>query len=371
MLKCEVFDAKFKRLGMIEKFTYCQYNKKFNKCGSFTLKCPPIKENIELLKEDRILWLENDVAGIIQSIKLSEELEINGCLVSCILDWRYVFPVFNAEASPIKIMYDVVNANCINSSIPQRNYDFLIIEQIQDDLPRITKQKTGGSVLEFLTELSEAYNIGFDVSFNPLIKKMIFKVIVGEDRTAKNEKGNKMVLFSDSLNNLKNTEYSSNNSSYRNITIVDGEAEEGRRVSTYVFADGIERAGYERRELYTDARDLQSEKQNEEGETIKIPDEEYIKMLENRGEEKLGECKKLESLNAEVRSDSSTNFVYGKDYFLGDYVTVIKESYGYAMNVQVTEITVTQDKNGYEINPTFGEGQPTLYDILKKKGVVN
>ena len=55
-----------------------------------------------------------------------------------------------------------------------------------------------------------------------------------------------MVLFSDSLNNLKNTEYSSNNSSYRNITIVDGEVEGGRRVSTYVFADGIERAGYER-----------------------------------------------------------------------------------------------------------------------------
>lgn len=371
MIRNEIFDIDFKRLGIIEKFSYCQYNKKFNKCGSFTIICSPIKENIDLLKEDRIVWLEDDVAGIIQSIELSDTLEVNGCLLSCILDWRYVFPVFNEEASPIKLMYDVVKSNCIESSIPQRNYDFLIVENIKDDMPRISKQKTGGSVLDFLTELGEGYEIGFDVKFNPLIKKLVFKVLIGADRTINNKDGNKSVFFSDSLNNLKDTSYTFNSSDYRNITIVVGESEENTRTSTYVFADGIERTGFKRRELYTDARDIQSETQNDEGMQVKISEEEYIKMLENRGEEKLGECKKIESLSAEVRSDSETNFIFNKDYFLGDLVTVIKESQGYMMNVRVTEVTVTQDKNGYEIAPTFGEAQPTLYEILKKKGVIN
>lgn len=371
MLRNEVFDINFKRLGIVEKFSYCQYNKKLYSCGTFSLKCPAIEENNNLIKAGKILWLEDDVAGIIQSVEIeNEEMQANGNLIDIILDWRYIYPTFNAYDSPIKMMYDVVNENCINSENENRNYNFLSIKKIDDTLAKINKQKTGGSVMEFLSELGEAYNLGFEVSFNPRGKNMLFAVIKGSDRSINNSEGNKRVIFSESLNNLSTAKYSYNDSDYRNVTFVAGEATDEGRTTTLVFEGNVEKQGFERRELFVDARDLQSEVVDAEEET-KMSEEEYIEILITRGEEKLAECKKVNSLEAEVRNDADTIFIYGRDYFLGDIVTIIKESIGYTANVQVTEITVTQDKNSYTLTPTFGTSQPTLFSILKKKGVVN
>ena len=69
-------------------------------------------------------------------------------------------------------------------------------------------------------------------------------------------------------------------------------------------------------------------------------------------------------------NDLGDDYLAFKDYDIGDIVTVINESLNLTADVRVTSVTVTQDTNGYSVTPTLGDAQPTLYSVLKKKGVV-
>jgi hypothetical protein len=379
MLRNEVYDLNFKRIGLLEQFDYCQYVEKLYGGGSFSIKCPYTDDNIRILKEDNIIWFEDNRAGIIQSIQdddsTSAELEVNGSLIDVFLDWRFVYPVYNGYDYPERIMEEVVDKHCINTDNAKRKIPSLVIvkAEISDGESKITKQQTGGSVLELEQELGQPNNLGFRVGFYPREKEYRFEVIKGKDRTYRNVDGNKNVMFSETLNNIMTSSYSSDNSSYKNTVLVDGEENEStkQRTSLLIFENDTEVSGFERRELYVDARDLQSETNDDDGNSKTLTAEEYKETLRTRGEEKRAECEKKVSLEIETRSDAETIFNYRKDYNLGDKVTIIKESLGLREDVIVTEVTVTQDKNTYSIEPTFGESKPTLYTVLKRKGVLN
>ena len=49
----------------------------------------------------------------------------------------------------------------------------------------------------------------------------------------------------------------------------------------------------------------------------------------------------------------SRQYVYKKDYFLGDIVTAISK-YGVQTDTQVLEVVETWDETGYTCTPTFG-----------------
>lgn len=373
MLRNEIFDYNMNRLGIVENFTYCQYTEKLSDAGSFTLKCPATETNKVLVVNDNIIWFEDNIAGIIQSVKTEDSngpfIEANGSLLLCILDWRYIYPVFVGNGKINEIMESVVKNNCISNKDAKRNFQNLEIAEYTGEFETISKQKTGGSVLEFLRELSEAYSCGMKIDFYPKEKKMRFSVIKGKDRSVSGRSAGNVVVFSETLNNIVSAEYTNDNSNYRNVTIVDGEKSDGTRKNQFVF-DGEEKSGFLRRELYTDARDLQSEITNDDGSLVSITEEEYNKMLINRGNEKLAECLILKSFESQIRSDVGSAYQYRKDYNLGDVVTIIKESFDLTMDAMVTEVTVTQDVNGYTVTPTVGNGRPTLYSILKRNGVI-
>ena len=76
MVKLEVFTFSFERLGMVEKYDSLQYEQKFQDVGTFQLVCPSVSENISLLTKNRFLWIEDEVAGIIQNIIEDTEMLI-------------------------------------------------------------------------------------------------------------------------------------------------------------------------------------------------------------------------------------------------------------------------------------------------------
>lgn len=76
----------------------------------------------------------------------------------------------------------------------------------------------------------------------------------------------------------------------------------------------------------------------------------YGLYLYNRGYEKLSEYGNTTTFEGSV--EPNTTFVYGKDYFLGDIVTVQNE-YGITASARITEIIKVYDDNGYSIEPKF------------------
>lgn len=118
----------------------------------------------------------------------------------------------------------------------------------------------------------------------------------------------------------------------------------------------------QRREIYIDARDLQSDSDPDKPLTA----EEYAALLTNRGREKLAEHQLVQSFAATVR-DRGATYVLGEDYQLGDTITVIDDKLGVTANATVQGVTRSVSRDGENMELTLGYGQPTIYDILKRK----
>lgn len=118
----------------------------------------------------------------------------------------------------------------------------------------------------------------------------------------------------------------------------------------------------QRRELYIDARDLQSDSDPDNPMTP----EEYAAALTTRGREKLAERQLARSFTASVRERGAT-YTLGKDYQLGDTITVIDETLGIVVDAVVQGVTRSIGRNGETMELTLGYSQPTVYDILNRK----
>lgn len=123
-------------------------------------------------------------------------------------------------------------------------------------------------------------------------------------------------------------------------------------------------SGLERREIYVDARDLQSDTDPEKPMTLA----EYVEALANRGREKLSDQQLVQSFSATVRTLDPT-YVYGVDFFLGDTITVTDERLGLSVSALVEGVERSIGKNGEDLVLTLGYGLPTITDRLRKAGV--
>lgn len=118
----------------------------------------------------------------------------------------------------------------------------------------------------------------------------------------------------------------------------------------------------QRREIYIDARDLQSDGDPDNPMTA----DEYAAALTTRGKEKLSEHQLVRSFAAAVR-DRNATYTLGEDYQLGDTVTVIDDRLGVTANAVVQGVRRSVSTEGESMELTLGYGQPTVYDILKRK----
>lgn len=358
-MRMEIINHKFERLGVINKFNMIQYNPKYSGIGSFELSCALNEENKSLIVEDNILWIEDEYAGVIQYIDKSSDNEIKakGKLLSVVLNWRTVIKTYEANKLTTGIFEELVRLNFMADD-ERKIEGFTFINNVIDNTA-IRYQVTGKSLSDIFQPLSETYDIGYEVYLNMKEKAFEFTLFRGKDLTIGNKDGNKPVIFGTDFNNILKSEYVSDNNNYRNVAYVAGEGEGENRV--VVEVKQTESAGFFRREIVVDARDIQ--KANS---ISRMTDEEYNELLQQRGKEKLSEFRKVESYDAELMSDARTGFVYGKDYFLGDTVSVVDKNLGVILSAKITEVTVTFAEDGYTVEPTFGFGLPTLYDKLKK-----
>lgn len=358
-MRMEIINHKFERLGVINKFDMIQYNPKYSGIGSFELSCALNEENKSLIVEDNILWIEDEYAGVIQYIDKSSDNEIKakGKLLSVVLNWRTVIKTYKANKLTTGIFEELVRLKFMADD-ERKIEGFTFINNVIDNTA-IRYQVTGKSLSDIFQPLSETYDIGYEVYLNMEEKAFEFTLFRGKDLTIGNKDGNKPVIFGTDFNNILKSEYVSDNNNYRNVAYVAGEGEGENRV--VVEVKQTESAGFFRREIVVDARDIQ--KANS---ISRMTDEEYNELLQQRGKEKLSEFRKVESYDAELMSDARTGFVYGKDYFLGDTVSVVDKNLGVILSAKITEVTVTFAEDGYTVEPTFGFGLPTLYDKLKK-----
>lgn len=364
-LNLYVFDSSITPLGIIDVVTGLTWEEKFADAGSFELWCPLNSQNVELLQEDSLLWIGGESAGVVEFKELTsdeegtETIHVQGRLAESYLDYRTIYPTVSMTGKISAILRKHVERNLINPTDMARKIPN--IELASDQVPygdSVSYQKTGDTVLLETSKLCEANALGFRLQFFPQLYKFVFRVYQGTDRTL-DQSAVSPVLFSSDLDDILESSYSHNKSELRNFAYVAGEdSGTARKVQAVGSATGISR-----RELFVDARDLQSE--NEDG--TAIPEAEYNAMLVERGKTSLEDYKDIESFSATLRTFGVTGYVYGVDFFLGDKVTVYDSRLKIRTNAVVTAVLQTYDEDGERMDITFGYEQPTIANKLKRR----
>lgn len=367
----EINDTTFEQVGEISQFTSLIWPDAFNGYASFELWAPLTDDNIAMIKKDNVLWCGGENACVIEIVKSTVDnkgekgYNIKGRTLEAYLLDRIVWGTYtNKSAAASTIMYDLVYTQAINPSNPDRKLNWLVNASDSGLGKQISNyQKTGGWVYDALVSIATDSDIGFSILFDPYNKQLVFEVRAGTDRTQDNVEGNDPVVFSAELEDILSSSYYSNNQDEKNVALVMGEDKSTNRKS--VVAGNSTSKGFSRKELYVDARDIQSEVYNDDGTSTQIPTEEYNNMLLQRGAEKLAECELVETYEAQIKQFGIVQYVYGVDYVKGDKVTVIDTELGISVSARITKVEEDIDTQ-YALVLTFGYSYPTILQKMQR-----
>ena len=363
----------FEPIGGINHFTSLIWPDKFNGYSTFELYAPVTKENKELIKKGNILWCGGDTAAKIESIYSDSNengekvFKVKGRTLEQILTTRIIWGTYYCTSKHSSTaMYEIVNNQCVNPSNSYRKIPFLECASDEHLGKIVSFQKTGGEVYDALESISKDSDLGFDILFRPKEKKLIFKVTEGVDRTIVQQSGDgsSLVTFSTDLEDILSSSYHTNDQDEKTLAYVAGEGEDAAR--KHIISGNNASYGFERKELYVDARDLQSEISNDDGSITKITDDDYNDLLNDRGIEKLSEHDIIESFEISMRIVGDIQYRYGIDYFKGDKVTVQDEELGIQVVAKITEVKENIDDQ-YELEIVFGYEYPTLMQKVKRQ----
>ncbi|NMM65502.1 hypothetical protein HBE96_23265 [Clostridium sp. P21] len=363
-----IFDRELNFKGILESYSNLRWVRKYHKAGEFELHCALTPEILELLKRENILWKKaDDEAGFIEYRNLKQDkngqeiLVVKGRFLTKYLDRRIIWGSELLQTTVENAMRTLVNNNCINPIDKNRIIPNLIIEENKGYIQNINYHISYKNLLEELESISNVSNLGYKIKFNVNDKKLVFDVYEGKDLTV-NQAINPICIFSKEFENILEQEYTDSINNYRNVSLVAGAGEGKERIFTTIGqANGLDRF-----ELFTDARDLQDKKtvgEQENQHEEDIPIQEYMKMLEQRGIEKLAECKEITTFDSKVNVNSSLK--YKDDFNLGDVVTCMSKKWGLMIDARITEIEEVYDEKGLSINITFGNTVPTVLDKIK------
>ena len=396
-----IFNENLRRVGSLRKYEMAQWNNKFRDIGTFSINARYVDENLFLLDKTKtyyvLLYMSNDktksdswntlhnVFGKIEKVSKENEedadypstIKIEGRLMPFLFSKRVIAGTFDYKNMELIAYVTDLITRCFEKNT-ERYVDMNISYQkdnkvYEDTL--ITKQITGGQLWEEMSDYFEQYKLGIVIA--PKIDKTFelsseygehlsglsnvagFEVQIktGVDRTRGN--GLNTVIFSKSLSNIKRASYSYDSESDMNVAYIAGEGEGAERKWYEIQKDSEnKKSAWNREELWIDARDIQSEGEDD----TTLTDEEYDKLIEQRAYEKFQENAIMDEYSATV-NEHNQRYVYMRDYDLGDWVTIQDRDLGIEIDAQIVEVTTTLQNNETINDITFEYGKANKIEI--------
>ena len=342
-----IYDTTLKPVGLVDNYTSLIWHKSYSGTGDFEIYIYADLDTAQLLVKDYYVMREDDDrVGIIQDIKITEDIEngeyltVTGKFAESIWGDRIIWYQTQLYGTTEISMRVLINDNVIKPIDENRKIDIIKLGALKG-LPARTEAQTSYDNLEaYISELALTADYGYRFIFDKTDNKFAFDVYEGVDRSY-NQEINPHIVFSDENDNLLSSEYIEKYSGFRNTAKIMGE---GEGVDRRFVINNNEYSGLKRKELYVDARDISSN----DGE---IANTEYNNLLTERGNQKLAEHLITKSFTGEV--DFSV-YEYKKDWDLGDRVTVENKRWGIYINPRITDIIESYSKDeGYKLIPTF------------------
>lgn len=337
-------------IAVIDDYESVIWTDRYQEYGDFEIYTPVTPDIISVLKQDYyLISRESEHVMIIEKLLIKTDAEtgnhitITGRSLESLLTRRIVWKQRSLTGKLQNGIKTLLTENVISPSIAERKIENFVFEESTDE--RITAltidaQYTGDELYDVISKLCKEHDIGFKITLND-DKQFVFKLYMGADRSY-DQTENPYVIFSPNFENIVNSNYLESKSALKNVTLIGGEGEGSKRKYTTVG----KASGLDRRELFTDARDISSTKEDDTTMTTS----EYNALLKQRGNEKLAENVDVTSFEGEI--ETTMMFRYREDFFDGDIVQIENE-YGHSARTRIVEMTTSENEQGTSVYPTF------------------
>ena len=94
-----------------------------------------------------------------------------------------------------------------------------------------------------------------------------------------------------------------------------------------------------------------------------MTEEQYYQTLQERGMERLKEASVVDNFEATVFTDTNNSFQYGRDYQLGDYVSVIDRQLNIRIDAQIKGVTRSLTETGEVTDLIFANNNFKVREI--------
>lgn len=367
-MELTVLDQNFAKIYILESYESLIWVDRFNEPGAFELYSPVTDDILTYFKPN--YYLTNDESEhtmIIEDISIESDIEngnkikVIGRSLESLLDRRIIWDEssdaisfkegHNLQKAIRKLVERNISSSTKNKIAARRIANFILDDPSTDtsitSLTLVDGAQYNGSntLLDVVQSLCSANNIGFKVILEG--DTFVFSLYNGVNRDYSQDE-RPYVVYSPEFDNVLNSNYKEENSIVKNVALISNGDENDLIIQTVGTETGINR-----RELYVDAGDVTNQiKQEDDDETEStITRNQVKKLMVQRGKEELANiARSVKTFDA--KCDTTTMYVYGKDFFMGDIVQLENE-YGIKSRSRVTEFTWSSSISGMETYPTF------------------
>ena len=299
-----VQDQNFVPIKLIDTYKSAIWTERFREAGDFEIVTSV--DALDYIQKGYYLTRpDSDRVMIVEGFQIETDSEtgnwliVNGRSIESILDRRIIWNTTNLESKLDYAIKRLITENVISPAISDRAIPNIIYADSSDpyiDSLTITAQFTGDNLYDTICSLCETYDIGWKITLKDIdvledleyieyidvledfedqsgnkiidasgnviqaktgtIQRLAVELYPGSDRSYEQTE-NPYVVFSPSFDNIINSQYVESDKELKDVALVAGEEEGDNRRKQIVGSN----SGIERRELYVDARDLQSDSQ--------------------------------------------------------------------------------------------------------------
>lgn len=362
--RCEIriYDENFVWQGVVKTAESVILNRKHREIDTFEVRIQPDKLNADafLKKKNFVVFNGNyEKAGIIRDFSIEENREesvlvVRGEGIDGVLKQRVTIPPTKAE-DPTAFGYDFVRGsaetvlkhyisrNLTSPKDSKRKIPYIKLEEDKKRglvFPWYSRYDTLNDVVKSVCEYGD---VGYKYVFDNENKQVIFYFNEGVDRTTK-QKAVSPVTFRMSNHNIGSYRYTEDYSNYKTTGICGGAGEDENRL---IYTLGTNYEGIDRHEIFLDCGNVE------------------IDELMYYGRQKLKDYTEVISLEADALP---RNFIFEKDFFLGDKVTCIIDRLDLELDLRVTSVTESWERDtGYTYEIKFGDDIPNLISDINLK----
>ena len=338
--------------------------------GDFEIQAPATPEIVSMLQAGRYITRPdtNDV-GVIEKLHLPEStndgatITASGRFVKSLLERRIIYNLSGNSNKATVLrgnveteVREVVKNNAIACPFDsKRNIPVLALGELANIPLRIVddngnaaeKQVTYENLLEYTDGVLEEYGLAAKcILQNGLF---LYTIYSGTDRSTSNTGGNMPIVFSKEFDNLISSEYTYDETTERNVALIGGE---GEGVNRFYSLLAKTESGLQRREIFIDASAISKTYKDDNDEEQTYTDDQYKSMLDAQGKQDIAPLVKTETFDG-VLDVTNGNYIFGRDFALGDIVTVQSDNIGKYINERIREALEYQDQNGYTVEVKY------------------